>query len=114
LAYEVEFTPDAANQLRALRVYDRAKIAEQCIDFLSTNPTLESKSRIKRMREHTFPPFRLRVEDYRVFYDVDELQKRVMIYGVVSKEQANVWLAAFDEVRKYETDDGEGSPGESP
>jgi mRNA-degrading endonuclease RelE of RelBE toxin-antitoxin system len=56
MAYTVEFTPDAAQQMRALRATDRAKIADQCMRLLSVNPTLESKSRLKRLREGAFPP----------------------------------------------------------
>lgn len=107
VAYEVDFTPEAANQLRALRAYDRVRIAGESLDLLSVNPTRESKSRIKRLREGAFPPYRLRVDNYRVFYEVDERQQRVIIYGVVSKDEATAWLAAFEEVYRGETDDGE-------
>lgn len=109
MAYTVEFTPDAAQHLRALRATDRAKIADQCMRLLSVNPTLESKSRVKRLREGTFPPYRLRVDDHRIFYDVDEAKQTVMIYGVVSKAEANDWLAAF--MKEVQTDENGNDGG---
>jgi mRNA-degrading endonuclease RelE of RelBE toxin-antitoxin system len=93
MAFRVLFTPLAAEQLRALRAVDRAVIADQCERMLSVNPTLESKARVKHLRGNVFPPYRLRVGQYRVFYAVDLDQETVMIYGVVSKEQAKAWLA---------------------
>jgi mRNA-degrading endonuclease RelE of RelBE toxin-antitoxin system len=80
-----------------------AKIADQCRRILSVNPTLASRARIKRLRGGVFPPYRLRVDEYRVFYDVNEATQIVMIYGVVDKAQADEWLAARQEVQ-----DGEG------
>jgi mRNA-degrading endonuclease RelE of RelBE toxin-antitoxin system len=93
--YSVEFTPEAAQQLRALRARDMARIADQCQRMLSVNPTLESKARIKRLSGNVFPPYRLRVDDFRVFYDVEEEIARVTIYGVISKAEANEWLIDF-------------------
>jgi len=91
MAFRVLFTPLAAEQLRAV---DRAVIADQCERMLSVNPTLESKARVKRLRGNVFPPYRLRVGQYRIFYTVDLDQETVMIYGVVSKAQAKAWVAA--------------------
>jgi mRNA-degrading endonuclease RelE of RelBE toxin-antitoxin system len=105
MSYSVLFTPRAANELRALRAADRAKIAELSQRILSVSPTLVSKARVKRLSGGVFPPYRLRVDDFRVFYDVEEGTQRVMIYGVVSKSQANDWLAAFQKERSHEDDD---------
>jgi len=97
MPFRVLFTPDAARQLRRLRAADRANIAGQCLRMLSVNPTLVSGSRVKRLRGDVFPPYRLRVDDSRVFYDVDDASLTVMVYGVVSKAQADEWLDAFGE-----------------
>lgn len=53
-----------------------------------------SKSRIKR-RELTSPQYRLRVDEWRIFYDVTE--REVLIRGVVKKPDAASWLAEFGE-----------------
>jgi mRNA-degrading endonuclease RelE of RelBE toxin-antitoxin system len=82
-----------------------ARIADQCQRLLSVNPTLESRARIKRLRGDVFPSYRLRVGDYRVFYEVEEDAQRVMIYGVVSKSQVDEWLMTFQEEQSDEEDD---------
>ncbi len=106
MPYSVQFTPEAARQLRVLRASERVKIADQCQRILSVNPTLTSKTRIKRLRDGVFPPYRLRVDDYRVFYDVEEDNQTVMVYAVVSKAQASEWLTAQME-RKNDDDDNQ-------
>ena len=107
MAYSVQFTPDAANRLRGLRATDRAKIAIQCQRILSVNPKMESKARIKRLRGDVFPPYRLRVDDFRVFYDVEEDTQTVMIYGIVGKVQAYEWLIAFQKEQSDENDNSQ-------
>ncbi len=106
MPYSVQFTPEAARQLRVLRAFDRVKIADQCLRILSVNPTLTSKARIKRLRDDVFPPFRLRVDDYRVYYDIEEENRTVMIYAVVSKDEANEWLTSQPE-KKGDDDDND-------
>lgn len=108
MAYRVEFVPEAAAQLRRLRATDAARIVDQSIRLLSVNPTLESKARIKRLKGGVFPPYRLRVHDYRVFYDVDVDQKTVTVYGVVPKAEAGEWLAARQSEERDETEDDPG------
>jgi mRNA-degrading endonuclease RelE of RelBE toxin-antitoxin system len=44
------------------------------------------------LRPGTFPPYRLRVEDLRVYYDVDEQRQVVVILGIVPKAQSAAWL----------------------
>ena len=62
---------------------------------LSHTPEFVSKSRIKRLREVRSPQYRLRIDDWRVFYDV--VEKNVWIRGVVRKADATTWLAQFGE-----------------
>ena len=95
MPYRVQFTQDAQDQLLALRKTDSVKVVDQCQRLLSVHPTQVSKARIKRLRGTTSPAYRLRVDDFRVFYDVDENAQTVTVLGVVAKEQASQWLANF-------------------
>ncbi len=79
--------------MRRLRAAERARIAEECQRILGVNPTMVSRARVKRLRGGVFPPYRLRVDDFRVFYDVDHALLVVMVYGVVTKAEATQWLA---------------------
>ena len=56
---------------------------------------MTSKSRIKRMRGLTRPQYRLRVAEFRVFYDI--VDQEVQVLAIVSKADANRWLAEFGE-----------------
>ncbi len=57
---------------------------------LTHEPTKESKSRIKRLRDLSHPQFRLRVGEMRIFYDVAD--KDVVIVAIMSKERTVQWL----------------------
>ena len=66
-------------------------------EYLEREPTKESKSSIKRLIGMRQPQYRLRVDNVRVFYDVDEEQGRVEILGFVFKAHANEWLQKHGE-----------------
>lgn len=90
MPYEVRYSDEAVEQLRDLRAYDRAAIFEQVEEVLTVNPTLESKARVKKLRQPAPTEFRLRVGDYRVFYDVAE--GVVLIVQVLGKADAIAYL----------------------
>ncbi|MCX6998229.1 MAG: type II toxin-antitoxin system RelE/ParE family toxin [Kiritimatiellaeota bacterium] len=70
MRYRIRIVADADQELRRLPVFYRRQVAEAVDDFLGTEPTRESASRIKRLRQPAASVYRLRVGDYRVFYDV--------------------------------------------
>ena len=105
MPYTVVFTPEANSELLHLRAVDRVTIADHCGRFLSSQPTLTSRSRIKRLREGTFPPYRLRVGDFRVYYDVETGGNRVVVYGVVTKSQSEEWLTGARQEHHHEEGD---------
>ncbi len=92
MAYRIEFVDSAKDDLWALRKSDRVKVLDKVETHLTYEPTLRGKSRIKALRRGTFPPFRLRVDQFRVYYDVIESEQRVVVYGVVSKVKSEEWL----------------------
>ena len=53
-----------------LREYDASRVADGMERHLRAQPTKASKSRIKRLRGISDPDYRLRIGDYRVFYNV--------------------------------------------
>jgi mRNA-degrading endonuclease RelE of RelBE toxin-antitoxin system len=91
MAYEIEFVDDALRDYRRLDAHVRASIRNALEVHLRHQPTKVSKSRIKRLRELRQPQFRLRVDDYRIYYDVEE--GIVTILGVVAKSRSEAWLA---------------------
>ena len=90
MKYRIEVAPDASRQFHGLSAYDRAKVRCAIDEHLAKHPTQESKSRIKRLRELKKPQYRLRIDDLRVFYDVDG--ETVIVLGVMAKVHAEDWL----------------------
>lgn len=90
MRYEIIFAPEAVDDLRDLKATARAAVRDAIQEHLRHEPTKTSKSRIKRLRGLSRPQYRLRVEDVRVFYDVNE--KTVEILAVVSKDEVDLWL----------------------
>jgi mRNA-degrading endonuclease RelE of RelBE toxin-antitoxin system len=109
MPYTINLTSGAREDLQALRKTDQVRIIDHCRLHLGAHPTQESKARIKRLRGEVFPPYRLRVEDYRVFYGVDEATQTVTIYGIVPKDRADEWLSAATETHQDEGSDSAGT-----
>jgi len=93
--YEIEFAEDALRDFRALDAPIRASIRQALETHLRHQPTKVSKSRIKRLRELRRPQYRLRVDEFRVYYDVENAV--VTILGVVAKGASCDWLASNSE-----------------
>jgi mRNA interferase RelE/StbE len=90
MPYEIELTDDSRRDILALRSFDQRKVLDAIERHLRHEPTKESQSRIKRLRELARPQYRLRVDDIRVFYDI--VNEVVEIIAVVAKPQAAEWL----------------------
>ena len=95
MPYIIDFEADALDDLKALRKGERVKVLKAIEEHLTYEPTRQSKSRIKRLRPGGQPPYRLRVDTLRVYYDVQTDSKSVTIYGIVDKGRSLEWLAAF-------------------
>jgi mRNA interferase RelE/StbE len=65
---------------------------QQNLRFL---PTKVSKSGIKHLRGLAQPQYRLRQDDFRVFYDVHEVEAEVVILSVLHKDDVEAWLNQF-------------------
>lgn len=92
MAFRIELVDDARADLRRLRGVDRAKVLDRIEKHLTDQPTAQSRSRIKRLRAGTYPPYRLRVDDIRVYYDVDDAAQLVVVLGIVPKSESGAWL----------------------
>lgn len=95
--HQIVLKPSAVRDLDRLRTYDAVMIAEGMERFLNYAPTRESKSRIKRLRGIENPDYRLRLGEYRVFYDVDTSGRRVEVLRILHKDEPPDY---YEEVRK--------------
>ena len=90
MAYEIILAPEAIEDLEWLRAADRSGVTSAIETHLRHAPRKESKSRIKRLRGLRQPEYRLRVADFRAYYDVAE--PAVYILAVVTKQSTDEWL----------------------
>ena len=95
VSFEITFAPEALEDLKRAPKADAGTILDAIELHLRHAPELISKSRIKRLRELRSPQYRLRIDDWRVFYDV--VGRDVWIRGVVRKPDARGWLEQFGE-----------------
>ena len=93
MRFEIVLAPEAAAALVNLPTFHRARIRDVLESHLRHEPAKISKSRIKRLRGVSQPQFRLRVDEFRVFYDISG--QEVQILAIVSKEEAEAWLAEY-------------------
>jgi len=90
MSFEIILSPEAVDDLRRLSAFERAKVRDALEVHLRHEPTKVSRSRIKRLRESTHPQYRLRVDDLRIFYDIEG--DEVQVLAIVEKSGAAEWL----------------------
>ncbi|MDI6801972.1 MAG: type II toxin-antitoxin system RelE/ParE family toxin [Thermodesulfovibrionales bacterium] len=90
MKYEIILAPEAIQDLKLLDAYQRAKIKDLIEVHLRHEPTKISKSRIKRLKGLRHPQYRLKIDDFRIFYDIKE--DNVEILTIILKSKAAEWL----------------------
>jgi mRNA interferase RelE/StbE len=90
MRYKIVLSPEAVEDLKLLDAHTKAKVKDLIEIHLRHEPTKISKSRIKRLKGLRQPQYRLRIDEMRVFYDVEG--DRVEILAIISKAQAVEWL----------------------
>lgn len=95
MRFAIRLAREAERQLVALSVYHQATIRAALEAHLRHEPMRTSRSRIKCMRGLSRPQYRLRVDEFRVCYDL--LGQEVQVLALVSKAEAAGRLAASAE-----------------
>ena len=88
--FTIAYAESVAEDMVAVRVFERRQILDQIDSQLVYQPTQETRNRkivrgLKPPWEHLEPIWELRVGEYRVFYDVDEVGQRVIVRAVRRK-----------------------------
>lgn len=85
--FRVEYQPEAAGELNALRAFDRVRILGAIKRHLTaTRGTMGGSKKLLDLGSGNVV-HQLRVGDYRVFYDVDEAERQVIVRHVRRKGQ---------------------------
>lgn len=88
--YTLEYAEGVAEDWADLRAYQRARILDSIESQLKHEPTRQTRN--KKMLvglippwEHVEPVWELRIDEYRVFYDVDEAASLVIVRAIRHK-----------------------------
>lgn len=83
--FQISYAPQAADDIRALRSFDRGAVVGGIEQYLTHEPSRVSKSRIKPMVQPFWSQYRLRLDRFRVYYDLDDTHQRVSVLRVLEK-----------------------------
>jgi mRNA-degrading endonuclease RelE of RelBE toxin-antitoxin system len=86
----LEYTEGVVDDLQGLRATDRRRILDKIEEQLTHSPTQPTRNKkvlagLKPPWEHAEPVWELRVGKYRVFYDVNGEEQRVVVRAVREK-----------------------------
>ncbi len=82
---EIRYAGEAVGDLRGMRSFDRQQVLDTIEVHLRHQPTFVSKSRIKAMVQPFWSQYRLRIGDFRVYYDVNADDRGVNVLRVLMK-----------------------------
>lgn len=98
MKFEIEFTKIAADHVRVYRKFEQQVIIEAVTEQLTHEPTVETRNR-KRLGENELSDWELRVQKFRVFYDlIIEEKRRVVKIKAVGHKEHNKLLIGGKEV----------------
>ena len=83
--FRIVFKALAIQRLKRMRRFDVVTIVDSIERHLSVEPERTTRGSIKRLRGRQETTYRLRVRDYRVFYDV--IDDRVEIVQILHKSE---------------------------
>jgi mRNA-degrading endonuclease RelE of RelBE toxin-antitoxin system len=90
LAYRIEYSPDAVDQLRQFTARHQTIVLDAVDDQLAHQPNVETRNR-KPMRPNPVAPWELRIGKLRVYYDfTDEPDPAVYIRAVGIKQRSKI------------------------
>jgi mRNA-degrading endonuclease RelE of RelBE toxin-antitoxin system len=90
MLFEISLAPEAVADLRRLGARERSNVREAMEAHFRHEPAKVGKRRFKRFRGLSRPPYRLRVNELRIFYDVGVVQ--VLVLAIVKSSDAEAWL----------------------
>jgi mRNA-degrading endonuclease RelE of RelBE toxin-antitoxin system len=83
--YAIQYADEAVTDLKALRAFDQRIVIAGIETHLTFEPRKESKSRIKAMNQPFWSQYRLRLKEFRVYYDVSDEPRLVSVLRILEK-----------------------------
>lgn len=79
--FTIDLSDDALDELRQFRKRDSTTIFDEIERQLTYQPNVETRNR-KPLRSHPLGEWELRVDKFRVFYDIDTENETVLVKAV--------------------------------
>jgi mRNA-degrading endonuclease RelE of RelBE toxin-antitoxin system len=89
--YEIEYTPEAVQDLRAFRKHEQQQIVDAIDAQLQHEPDAVTANR-KRLRPNELAEWELRLDRIRVFYDVRQTVRIVKIVAIGYKRGSKLFV----------------------
>jgi mRNA-degrading endonuclease RelE of RelBE toxin-antitoxin system len=89
--FQIDFTPDALEDLQLFRAYEQRQIIESIETQLPYQPTQATRNR-KQLRPNDLAEWELRIDNIRLFYDVDIELSLVKIEAIGYKEGNTLFI----------------------
>jgi mRNA-degrading endonuclease RelE of RelBE toxin-antitoxin system len=83
--FEIRFSEDAERHLKAFSARDRGIVFSAIEEQLAHQPTVPTRNR-KQLRPNPMATWELRVQEFRVLYNVDEEIVTVLVVAIAVKE----------------------------
>jgi mRNA-degrading endonuclease RelE of RelBE toxin-antitoxin system len=83
--FDIQFSEDAERHLKAFTARDRRLIVEKIEEQLTHQPNTPTRNR-KQLRANPLATWELRIQAYRVLYNVDEKVVTVLVVAIAVKE----------------------------
>jgi mRNA-degrading endonuclease RelE of RelBE toxin-antitoxin system len=94
-AFAIELTTPAYRHLEALRRYDRNRVLDAIKQHLQLHPDQETWNK-KLLRENPLADWELRVQPFRVFYEVNASENTVRVVGIGVKERDKLFVGGVE------------------
>src|SRR5215510_4100514 len=89
MEFTVNITPSAREDIRYLKVYEQRIIASGIRTYLTQDALVETERR-KLLEPNDLAPWELRIDRYRVFYDVEDATVQIIAVGY--KEHNDLYI----------------------
>lgn len=89
--FQINFTPEALEDLQGFRAYEQRQIIQAIEEQLQYQPIQPTRNR-KQLRPNNLGEWELRIDTFRVFYDVDEELSVVKIEAIGYKEGNKLFI----------------------
>ena len=98
MAYRIDYSPATDEHLRVLTAGQRAVVFDGVDEQLEHEPGVETRNR-KPMRPNPLAPWELRIEELRVYYEIEELPEQVVTIVAVGVKDRNRVLIGGKEIK---------------